>query len=78
MKRRLDTALPHETKRNRSDTSLDEETELSSQGSLMVLGEIHLFPWPVFKATVYVVHYTFVYIYTWGPFQQAGLAKCLT
>lgn len=39
MKRRLDSALPYETKRNRSDSSLDEETELSSQGSLMVLGE---------------------------------------
>lgn len=42
MKRRHDTAaaaLLHGTKRNRFDSSLDEESELPSQGSLMVLGE---------------------------------------
>lgn len=39
MKRRFDTeaASLHDTKRNRSDSSLDEESELSSQGSFMVL-----------------------------------------
>lgn len=39
MKRRHDAAaaLLHETKRNRSDSRLDEESELSSQGSLMAL-----------------------------------------
>lgn len=41
MKRRFDTeaASLHETKRNRFDSSLDEESELSSQGSFMVLRE---------------------------------------
>lgn len=46
MKRRIDNAaaLQHNTKRNRADSSLEEESELSSQGSLdlilKIFGEI--------------------------------------
>lgn len=72
MKRRHDTAaaaLLHGTKRNRFDSSLDEESELPSQGSLMVLGERERgrqYPLAVFKATFYVVsclHICYIYVF---------------